>query len=272
MIRFSLRRLSGGAAKPHWGEPPKNRWQPFLPDRHHYGEHATYNGFVLLLRGLRPRIERACCATFKTVSDAASLLYRPVARSVLKHNPDIRYQLVALVAFFGTTRAITKYYSDMYQGIVDLTSLLQLGVADDLNEQGFWNSAKEDRDERVKYFEKEQNRLNKLWENAFKRAMVTQSFDALCEDVIPRSDEVNTGVLPQVSWRFNMIPYGKDNEDAMVFDTPAYDAPLRAMALNFTYNNLSGDWGDYINRQDNKNALLRPARQMFTDIYIPGTK
>ncbi|ORM42115.1 uncharacterized protein BXIN_0731 [Babesia sp. Xinjiang] len=271
-IRQSLRRLSGGAAKPHWGEPPKHRWQPFLPDRHYYGEHATYNGFVLLLRGLRPRIERICSATFKTATDIVSVLYRPIARSILKHNPDIRYQLVALTAFFCTTRAITLHYGKLYQGIVDLRNLLQLGVADDLNEHGFWNSAKEDKDERIKYFEKEQNRLNKLWENSFKRALFTQKFEDLCKDVIPTADEVNTGVLPPVSWRFNMIPYGKDNEDAVVFDTAAHDMPLRSMALNFTYNNLSGDWGDYIDRQDNKSALLRPSRQMFTDIYIPGTK
>ncbi|GFE52732.1 hypothetical protein BaOVIS_001360 [Babesia ovis] len=160
----------------------------------------------------------------------------------------------------------------MYQGIVDAVNLLQLGVADDLNEHGFWNSAKEDRDERLKYFDKEQNRLNKLWEGSFKRAVLTNSFEELCRDVIPGDDEVNTGVLPQVSWRFNMIPYGKENEDAILFDTPAHDMPLRSMALNFTYNNLSGDWGDYIDRQDNKNALLRPSRQMFTDVYIPGTK
>ncbi|EDO07627.2 hypothetical protein BBOV_III000600 [Babesia bovis T2Bo] len=272
MIRYSLRRLSGGAAKPHWGEPPKHRWQPFLPDRHYYGEHATYNGFVLLLRGIRPRIERACTATIKTAKCLACLVYKPIAKSVLKHNPDIRYQLVALTSFFLTTRAITVYYSQIYQGIVDAMNLLQLGVADDLNEHGFWNSAKEDQDERLKYFEKEQTRLRKLWNDSFKRALITKSFQELCKDVIPNPKEVNTGVLPPVSWRFNMIPYGKDNEDAIIFDTPSYDAPLRSMALNFTYNNLSGDWGDYIDRQDNKNALLRPSRQMFTDVYIPGTK
>lgn len=272
MLRISFRRLSGGTAKPHWGEPPKNRWQPFLPDRHHYGEHATYNGFVLLLRGLRPKLERVCSSTFNTAKDIVSLIYRPVARSVMKHNPDIRYQLVALTSFFLTTRAITKYYSEMYQGIVDLRNLLQLGVADDLNEHGFWNSAKEDNDERNKYYEKEQNKLNALWEKSFNAALMTEKFEPLCEAVVPSEEEVNTGVLPPVSWRFNMIPYGKDNEDAVVFDTPTHDAPLRSMALNFTYNNLSGDWGDYINRQDNKSALMRPSRQMFTDIYIPGTK
>lgn len=272
MIRQSVRRLSGGAAKPHWGEPPKHRWQPFLPDRHHYGEHPTYNGFVLLLRGLRPKIERICSATFTCAKDIVSLIHRPLTRSVIKHNPDIRYQLVALTSFFLTTRAITKYYSEMYQGIVDLTNLLQLGMADDLNEHGFWNSAKEDRDERQKYFEKEQNRLNNLWERTFKRALLTEKFEELAEHVVPDPEEVNTGVLPQVSWRFNMIPYGEGNEDAVVFDTPAHEAPLRSMALNFTYNNLSGNWGDYINRQDNKSALMRPSRQMFTDVYIPGTK
>ncbi|EKX73158.1 conserved hypothetical protein [Theileria equi strain WA] len=272
MIRLCFRRLSGGAAKPHWGEPPKHRWQPFLLDRTHYGEHPTYNGFVLFLRAIRPKVERVVGSTFSTISSLSQSVYNPIRRIVLRHNPDIRYQMVALVSFLATTRTITQYYGDIYQGIVDLTNLLMLGTADDLNEQGFWNSKTEDKNERLKYFEEEQNRLNGIWKTAIEKASSTGSFDDLCSFVIPESHEVPTGVLPQVSWRFNMIPYGKDNDDTLTFDTPSHEQPLRSMALNFTYNNLSGDWGDYINRQDNKNALLRPARQMFTDVYIPGTK
>ncbi|XP_955448.1 uncharacterized protein TA18110 [Theileria annulata] len=254
-IRISIRRLAGGAAKPHWGEPPKHRWQPFLLDRTHYGEHPTYNGFVLLLRYLRPRIEKVLSSTFSTLSSLSLSLYNPVKRLVLKHNPDIRY---------------------------DLGNMLMLGTADDLNEQGFWNSMSEDKKEREKYFEKEQDRLNKLWERALEKATVSESFEDLCSFVVPKSYEVPTGVVPPILYfnfyfniglgRFNMIQYGKDNEDSHTFDTPSHEQPLRSLALNFTYNNLSGDWGDYINRQDNKGPLMRPSRQMFTDIFIPGTK
>ncbi|KAK2195888.1 hypothetical protein BdWA1_002486 [Babesia duncani] len=268
----SFRRLAGGSTKPHWGDPPKHRWQPFLLDRTHYSEHPTYNGFVLLLRALRPKIEKALGATASTVSTIASKFYQPIARLIVRHNPDIRYQLVALVAFFGTTRAISSYFSGLYQSILDVEHLLQLGVADDLNEQGFFNSNLEDRQHRLKLFEKEQDRLNALWEHAIAKATISGSFDDLAAHVIPTSTSVATGVLPRTSWRFNMIPYGKDNEDAITFTPPSYEQPLRSMALNFTYNNLSGDWGDYINRQDNKSALLRPSRQMFTDVYIPPTK
>ncbi|UKJ88630.2 hypothetical protein MACJ_001874 [Theileria orientalis] len=272
MIRVSIRRLAGGSAKPHWGQPPKHRWQPFLLDRMHYGEHPTYNGFVLLMRNLRPKIEKILSSTFSTISSMSFSVYNPVKRVVLRHNPDIRYQFVALTAFFLTTRAITHYYGSVYQGLVDLGNMLMLGTADDLNEQGFWNSKAEDKHEREKYFEKEQNRLNKLWKNALERATESKSFEELCSHVVPRHYEVPTGVVPPVSWRFNMIQYGKDNPDSHTFDTPSHEQPLRSLALNFTYNNLSGDWGDYINRQDNKGPLMRPARQMFTDIFIPGTK
>lgn len=77
--------------------------------------------------------------------------------------------------------------------------MLMLGTADDLNEQGFWNSNLEDRKEREKYFEKEQDRLNKLWERALEKATVSESFEDLCSLVVPKSYEVPTGVVPPVS-------------------------------------------------------------------------
>ncbi|CDJ61683.1 hypothetical protein, conserved [Eimeria maxima] len=55
-------------------------------------------------------------------------------------------------------------------------------------------------------------------------------------------------------------------------DFNSLKGPLRAFSLSFTSNNLSGNWGDYVNRQDNKNAIMRPSRPMFTDVFIPPTK
>jgi len=72
-----------------------------------------------------------------------------------------------------------------------------------------------------------------------------------------------------MSWRFNMIPYGKDNEATKTFPTPKHEQPLKALAVNFTYNNTA-DWGDHIERKDNKPAVLRPVRHLATDIYIPA--
>lgn len=69
-----------------------------------------------------------------------------------------------------------------------------------------------------------------------------------------------------------MIPYGENNPDTKTFPIPSYEKPFRSFALNFTYNNLSGNWGDYIDRRDNKGSLLRPSRYMFTDVLIPATK
>lgn len=67
-----------------------------------------------------------------------------------------------------------------------------------------------------------------------------------------------------------MVPYG--NENSATFSVPSHEQPHRAFALNFTYNNLGYNWGDYIERRDNKAASMRPSRLMFADVYIPPTK
>lgn len=67
-----------------------------------------------------------------------------------------------------------------------------------------------------------------------------------------------------------MIPYG--DKDAQTFPVPSHEQPHRAFALNFTYNNLAYDWGDYVERRDNKPPPMRPTRQMFADVYLPPTK
>lgn len=72
--------------------------------------------------------------------------------------------------------------------------------------------------------------------------------------------------------RMNMIPFGAGNADSTAFPVPSYEEPHRAFALNFTYNNLGYNWGDYIDRRDNKSAPMRPSRQMFADVYLPPTK
>lgn len=150
--------------------------------------------------------------------------------------------------------------------------MLSLGIANDLNEHGFWNSKTETLNDKVALFNANVKRLDKLWEDALFDATENNSFEKLCNYLKVEPSDVPTGVIPSTVWNFNMIPYGKDNPDTQVFTEPAVQKPLRSVAINFTYNNQFGNWGDYIDRQDNKGPLMRPARPLFTDIYIPTTK
>ncbi|KAF8820121.1 hypothetical protein IE077_003546 [Cardiosporidium cionae] len=244
-FRLSSARYAGGAAKPQWTIPQKQMWHPQIPDRQHYGEHQTYNGFVLWLRGIRPYLEKIFGDVITTGKRWIFFFTSPIPHFVRRHNPDIR---------------------------LDVSTAVELGVAKDLDMQGFWQSHSEDTEKRLQDYSSDCQRLNELWENALSDASTSRSFDTLVKHLAVDESAVPEGIPLPISWRFNMLPYGRDNPATRTFPVPSHEQPLRAVALNFTYNNLSGSWGDYINRQDNKSAPLRHARTMFTDAYIPGTK
>ena len=69
------------------------------------------------------------------------------------------------------------------------------------------------------------------------------------------------------TWRFGLMPYGKGNADTRVFPAPASEEPGDA----YQFMDM-GDYGDYIDRKDNKPEPLRKSRQLFASAYIPPTK
>lgn len=272
IFRASISRLSGGSAKPKWTVDRSQYFGAARGDKHHYGEHPTYNHFLLFIRGLRPAIEEAAASTAKVVGDTVRAVWTPTRDFVKKHNPDIRMQLVALSSFFGTSMMITGYFNDTFQKIVDLTSLLEHRAAGEYEKEGFWRTAVQERERRVQLMSQQKERLESRWLVALAEATEAKDFKVLCNHLEPKDGDESVGVLPFISWRFDMMPYGADCPDTKTFPTPSHELPLRSFSLSFTSNNLSGNWGDYIDRQDNKNAIMRPSRVMFTDAFIPTTK
>ncbi|KAL8452493.1 hypothetical protein Emed_001350 [Eimeria media] len=282
LISTSPYRLSGGSAKPKWGVDRQHLFGAARGDRHHYGEHPTYNHFLLFIRGLRPAVEAAAAATAKVLGNAGRAVFTPTREFVKKHNPDLRLQLVALSSFAATSMAITGSFNKTYQKIVDLTSLLEHRAADAYEHEGFWRTAAQEKEARESLLQQQQQQLQQSWLTALAAATAARDFGVLCEHLEEQQaadaeEEAAAAaehhkpqrrpleILPPLSWRFEMMPYGADCPDAHTFPTPSYEMPLRAFSLSFTSNNLSGNWGDYINRQDNKNAIMRPSRVMFTD-------
>ncbi|PFH31269.1 hypothetical protein BESB_031430 [Besnoitia besnoiti] len=277
--------FSGGAAKPSWNVAPHYRFGPSLPDHAYYGEHATYNYFVLFIRGMRPYLEKIFGDCALTIKSAALAVYRPLSNFVVRHNPELRLQFVAFASFLATHMAITSEFNEMYQRLVDITSMLELQAAQLHASEGFWDSASEQQEARLQRHAEHLKELEATWEEALREATMSRNFDVLVRYMTHATSDSDKhhahagadgdgqkGIPPSLMWNFNAMPYGKDNPDTKTFPIPDHEQPYRAFSLGFTANNLSGNWGDYIDRQDNKNAIMRPARMMFTDVFIPTTK
>lgn len=265
-------RLSGGKQHPKWILKNKEKYNVYTYDSSYYGENFRYNNFVLHIRSYRYYITYIIDNIYKTLKCGGKLIFLPVTKFILKHNPDVRYQLVALLAFLGTTSIIANYHNEIYQNIIDVTNMLELGLVDDMKDNNFFDTESELQNKNIMEYSKDHDRLTNLWEEAIEQATQKNSFAELCKYLTIKEGEPIVHFKPQNVWRYNTIPYGEKNEDTKTFAVPASEQPFRSFALNFTYNNLSGNWGDYVDRRDNKGALLRPARYMFTDVLIPTTK
>ena len=68
--------------------------------------------------------------------------------------------------------------------------------------------------------------------------------------------------------RFNMMPYGRGSPDSTTFPDNGIDSPASSL---FFWGDI-GSTGDYIERVDNKLAMLKKARHLYTGAYIPPTK
>eukprot|EP00922_Rhytidocystis_sp_ex-Travisia-forbesii_P050188 GHVS01074639.1.p1 GENE.GHVS01074639.1~~GHVS01074639.1.p1 ORF type:complete len:361 (+),score=62.06 GHVS01074639.1:356-1438(+) len=265
-----------GAPKPTWELPSSQMFHPQIPDKHHYMEHPAMSGPVLWWRACRPYIEKAGLDVYKTsYRVVVEGVCEPIVEWWVKHNPEFRLQIVALVSFFVVQYCLTSYFTNYFQSIVDIRNTVNLLHAKELDEKHFFDSESEIMERKSQEYAEDHRRLTDIWEEALHTATVERSFDVLC-DRLKLSEDEQTAIKPYRSesntFRFNMIPYGKDNEHTQTFPVPEREKPLRSFSLNFTYSNLSGDWGDYVDRKDNKSAPLRHARPMFTDVYIPGTK
>eukprot|EP01068_Selenidium_serpulae_P016986 Selendium_serpulae@DN6338_c4_g1_i16.p1 len=261
-----------GGEIPSYITKAKHQWGPEIKDNSFMIENQSYSGFVLWLRGTKPYMEKLGSDTAATVVGVVNPLLASARSTVLKYNPDLQRQIIAFGSFVFFATGINAWFAQKYQKLMDVKQVVSLATASDFEELGFWRSQSEDLEQRAQRYADDHARLGELWDSALFEATTTRRFDALCRSLEVDEQNIEAGVPAPISWRFNMVPYGDGNPDTQTFDTPSHEKPLRSFVLNFTYNNIAYDWGDYINRKDNKMPLMRPARPMFTDVYIPGTK
>jgi len=272
-FRLARALRAGGAddAKPRWTLPEadyhKYTYQPSIPDKHFNIGHWNYAPITMWLRARRPAMEKVLGDVWSTLKSTGSAVSGPVVSVVETNLPGFGYKVLgALGALLGYNIFVMNVTSRT-EAWMFLEKLRLYAVGDELVHKGFFMSDAEDADKRQEGFDHTTERLNGLWEEAIADATQARSFDRLCQHL-----EVDPSHLPDlptpISWRFSMMPYGRDDPDAKTFGFAAVDTPGSS---NTPLLDL-GSTGDYIDRQDNKSNPIRKGRHMYTAAYLPPTK
>mmetsp|Transcript_120832 Transcript_120832/g.385808 ORF Transcript_120832/g.385808 Transcript_120832/m.385808 type:complete len:283 (+) Transcript_120832:70-918(+) len=264
---------AGGAddAKPRWtlpeGDYHKYTYQPSIPDKHFNIGHWNYAPITLWLRARRPAMEHVIGDVWSTLKCTAASVSAPVLGSVEANLPGFGFKVLGVVGALLGYNLFVMYVTNRTEAWMFLEKLRLYAVGDELVHKGFFMSDAEDADTRHEALDHTKERLSTLWETALADATQARSFDRLCEHLIV--DESNLPSLPQpISWRFSMMPYGRDDPDAKTFGFAPVDTPGSG---NTPLLDL-GSTGDYIDRQDNKSNPIRKGRHMYTAAYLPPTK
>ncbi|CAE7838917.1 unnamed protein product [Symbiodinium sp. CCMP2592] len=276
-LRFRLTRLlrAGGAedAKPRWTLPEadyhKYTYQPSIPDKHFNIGHWNYAPITMWLRARRPAMEKVLGDVYTTLTSTGSALWSPIYGNIHANLPGFGYKFLGLVgALIGYNLAV-MYVTSRTEAWMFLEKMRLYALGDELVKKGFFMSDAEEAHSRQHKYDHEVERLNHLWEEAISDATQARSFDRLCEHLAVDSEKLPVTEIPKpISWRFSLMPYGREDPDAKTFSFAPVDSPA---ASNYFLLDM-GNSGDYIDRQDNKPNPIRKGRHMYTAAYMPPTK
>jgi len=276
-LRFRLTRFlrAGGAedAKPRWTLPEKDyhkyTYQPSIPDKHFNIGHWNYAPITMWLRARRPGMERVLGDVSTTLKSTSSAILAPMQASVETNLPGFGYKILGFVGLLIGYNISVAYVTTRTEAWMFLEKMRLYATGDELVKTGFFMSDAEEADTKQEKALHTVERLNGLWEEALADATQTRSFDKLCEHLAVDSSKLPITDLPKpISWRFSMMPYGRDDPDAKTFAFAPVDSP--SSSLYFLGD--AGSTGDYIDRQDNKPNPIRKGRHMYTAAYLPPTK
>lgn len=274
---FRLARVlrSGGAedAKPRWTLPQKDyhkfTYQPSIPDKHFNIGHWNYAPITMWLRARRPTMERVLGDVWSTLRCTWASATGPARANINTHLPGFGYKCLGVIGALLGYNIFVMYVTARTEAWMFLEKLRLYAVGDGLVDKGFFKSDAEEVDSRQHDYDHTTARLNELWEDALADATQARSFEKLCEHLVVDEDNLPITDVPQpISWRFSMMPYGRDDPDAKTFSFAPKDT---GSANNYFLLDL-GSTGDYIDRQDNKSNPIRKGRHMYTAAYLPPTK
>jgi len=266
---------AGGAddAKPHWTLPEKDyhkfTYQPSIPDKHFNIGHWNYAPITMWLRARRPAMERVLTDVWGTLKCTANAVVGPMQATADTHLPGFGYKVLGFVGLLLGYNISVKYVTSRSEAWMFLEKLRLYAVGDELVQKGFFKSDAEDVESRQHDYDHTVDRLNALWEDALADATQARSFEKLCGHLAVDEANIPIKEIPKpISWRFSMMPYGRDDPDAKTFGFAPVDTP----AGNNYFLLDMGSTGDYIDRQDNKSNPIRKGRHMYTAAYLPPTK
>lgn len=276
-LRFRLTRLlrAGGAddAKPRWTLPEKDyhkfTYQPSIPDKHFNIGHWNYAPITMWLRARRPAMEKVLGDVWSTLRFSAQTVAAPIQGAADANLPGFGYKVLGVVGLLLGYNLSVMYVTSRTEAWMFLEKLRLYALGDELAKKGFFMSDAEETEKRQHDYDHTTERLNALWENALADATQARSFETLCEHLAVDESHLPLHGLPKpISWRFSMMPYGRDDPDAKTFGFAPVDTPA---ASNYFILDI-GSTGDYIDRQDNKPNPIRKGRHMYTAAYLPPTK
>eukprot|EP00405_Crypthecodinium_cohnii_P013235 CAMPEP_0206443298 /NCGR_PEP_ID=MMETSP0324_2-20121206/14288_1 /ASSEMBLY_ACC=CAM_ASM_000836 /TAXON_ID=2866 /ORGANISM="Crypthecodinium cohnii, Strain Seligo" /LENGTH=283 /DNA_ID=CAMNT_0053911213 /DNA_START=94 /DNA_END=945 /DNA_ORIENTATION=+ len=272
-FRLTRALRAGGAddAKPRWTLPEadyhKYTYQPSIPDKHFNIGHWNYAPITMWLRARRPTMEKVIADTWSTLKCSASAISSPISATVETNLPGFGYKVLGVVGALLGYNLFVMCITDRTQAYMFLEKLRLYALGDELVNKGFFKSDAEEVEGRIEAVAHTTGRLNALWETAIEDATATKSFDTLCSYLLV--DESSVPAIEQpISWRFSMMPYGRDDPDSQTFGFPDVDSPRGSVTPLLD----AGSTGEYIDRVDNKPNPIRKGRHMYAAAYLPPTK
>jgi hypothetical protein len=275
-FRFTTRVLragGGGDDKPRWTLPAadyhKFTYQPSIPDKHFNVAHWNYAPITMWLRARRPAMEKLIGDGYSTTVATAQAIWSPVGVVIDKNLPGFGYKILGIVGLLLGYNISVMYVTNRTEAWMFLEKMRLYAVGDELMKSGFYMSDAEDAEAKQHAHEHTAERLEHLWENALAEATEARDFENLVAALEVDPSHLPVTDLPKpVTWRFGMMPYGRDDPDTKTTGHAAADAPRSGVFEMLP----SGNSGDYIDRQDNKPNPIRKARHMYTAAYLPPTK
>mmetsp|Transcript_86975 Transcript_86975/g.182028 ORF Transcript_86975/g.182028 Transcript_86975/m.182028 type:complete len:283 (-) Transcript_86975:100-948(-) len=274
-LRFRVTRAlrAGGAddAKPRWTLPEadyhKFTYQPSIPDKHFNIGHWNYAPITMWLRARRPTMEKVLGDVWTTLTCTWKATTTPVMATVDANLPGFGYKVLGVVGALLGYNLFVMYVTNRTEAFMFLEKLRLYALGDELVHHGFFKSDAEEVEGRIENVANTTGRLNSLWDTALDEATKAKSFEKLCEYI--EVEESAIPALPKpITWRFSMMPYGRDDPDSQTFGFPDVDSPRGSVTPLLD----AGSTGEYIDRVDNKPNPIRKGRHMYAAAYLPPTK
>ena len=269
-------RLAGAGPSPGWGIPVdkqyhKHTYQPTIPDKHFNTSHYNYAPITLWLRARRPTMEKCLADVQITVRSWYGSTVGALIGAWGEHLPGFGVKVLGFVGVLLGYNLFTNWVLSYCEAYMNLEKLRLHGIGFGLFGDGFFLSESEDQEQRIQEYNVKSIELEELWTEKMAEATQTRDFSKLVSALSPESiekDHNRQPLKPSVSWRFNQMPYGRNSPDVVTFPDNGIDSPSSSL---FIWGDV-GSTGDYIERVDNKLALLKKARHFYTAAYIPPTK